>query len=190
MWQVLSPSPPPGQFYLNSRYAYCELAPGEGARRSPARPCIPLVSVRWEPGTDGRADWRGEKLMVVLTGHIFLWHFIAVEIWSTWFAQITNISKSAHKMEILCGVLPRGGDPEARRSHCSWVQPRWHYRRASLLRPPIFPATTTHLVYTGSFHRHCALLFSSALQRGNDSYYLRGCQILKGDKKLALWVRR
>lgn len=170
MWQVLSPSPPPGQFYLNSRYAYCELAPGEGARRSPARPCIPLVSVRWEPGTDGRADWRGEKLMVVLTGHIFLWHFIAVEIWSTWFAQITNISKSAHKMEILCGVLPRGGDPEARRSHCSWVQPRWHYRRASLLRPPIFPATTTHLVYTGSFHRHCALLFSSALQRGNDSY--------------------
>lgn len=91
MWQVLSPSPPPGQFYLNFRYVYCELALGEGARHSPARPCIPLVFVRWEPGTDGRADWRGEKLMVVLTGNIFLWHFIAVEIWSTWFAQITNI---------------------------------------------------------------------------------------------------
>lgn len=108
-----------------------------------------------------------QKKLVMPTGNISILHFIAVDISLTWFAQIANISEFPHQMEILCLIATQRRMP-AHLSHHSQVQPCWPWWCASLLWPPVFQNNTRFLVCKKHFHKHCALLFSLALQLGND----------------------
>lgn len=65
-------------------------------------------SFRWSSRAENLAEtwaaWQREKL-VMTTGNISIWHFIAGDLSLTWFSQIANTSEFPHQMEILCLIV-------------------------------------------------------------------------------------